>query len=82
MTETHSITQVIHLLKTGDENAANDLWQKCFPRLVKYARKKPEGVPRAIADEEDVALSAMKSFYKALGASEKASRNGFTHDNP
>jgi len=65
--ETHSITQVFHLLKTGDEDAANELWQKCFPRLVKYARKKLEGVPRAIADEEDVALSAMKSFYKALG---------------
>lgn len=42
------------------------LWKECFPCLVQHARKQLEGIPRAVDDEEDVALGAMKSFCKAL----------------
>lgn len=67
LSENHSVTQVFQLLKAGDEEAANRLWRECFPRLVQHARKKLDGIPRAMADEEDVALSALKSFCKAMG---------------
>lgn len=53
-------------LKTGDAQAAQRLWETYFQRMVQLARQRLEGAPRRVADEEDVALSAFKSF--CLGA--------------
>jgi DNA-directed RNA polymerase specialized sigma24 family protein len=49
-------------LKAGDELAAQRLWESYFQQMVQLARRKLVGAPRAIADEEDVALSAFNSF--------------------
>lgn len=57
-----SVTQWIAQLKAGEPDAAQRLWESYFHRMVDLARKKLEGAPRAAADEEDVALSAFKSF--------------------
>jgi DNA-directed RNA polymerase specialized sigma24 family protein len=57
-----SVTTWIDGLKAGDEGAAHDLWQRYFRRLVGLARKILQDSPRRAADEEDVALSAFKSF--------------------
>lgn len=57
-----SVTLWISQLKAGDPEAAQRLWESYFHRMVDLARKKLEGAPRAAADEEDVALSAFKSF--------------------
>ncbi|MFN8705174.1 MAG: ECF-type sigma factor, partial [Planctomyces sp.] len=57
-----SITFWINQLKTGDVEAAQRLWELYFLRMVELARRKLEGVPKAVADEEDVALSAFRSF--------------------
>jgi RNA polymerase sigma factor (sigma-70 family) len=46
--------------------AFEKLWQNYFPRLVNLARTRLRGVPRASADEEDVALSALNSFIKGF----------------
>jgi DNA-directed RNA polymerase specialized sigma24 family protein len=59
-----SVTQWIGRLKTGDQAAAQKLWQSYFERLVALARKKLHGTPRRAADEEDVALSAFDSFCR------------------
>lgn len=64
-----TVTQWIDQLKTGDAQAAQRLWESYFQEMVEVARRKLRGAPRAMADEEDVALSAFKSF--CLGA-----RNG------
>ena len=59
------ITAWIESAGQGDELAAYRLWQHCFPRLLRYATKKlPDRLRRAM-DEEDVALSALKSFFSA-----------------
>jgi DNA-directed RNA polymerase specialized sigma24 family protein len=42
--------------------AARKLWESYFHRLVELARKRLRALPRAAADEEDVALSAFDSF--------------------
>jgi DNA-directed RNA polymerase specialized sigma24 family protein len=60
-----SITHWITEVKDGKSAAARDLWQRCFPRLVRLAREHMRGVPQGMADEEDVALSAMDSFCRA-----------------
>jgi DNA-directed RNA polymerase specialized sigma24 family protein len=59
------VTAWIQSLETGDEEATSQLWSYCFPRLLRYTGKKlPEHLRRAL-DEEDVALSAFKSFCLA-----------------
>jgi len=61
-----TVSQWIGQLKSGDEQAAQRLWESYFQEMVEVARHKLRGAPRAMADEEDVALSAFKSF--CLGA--------------
>jgi len=72
-TDDSSITQAVTVwidgVKAGDSLAAQQLWELYFGRMVELARRKLEGAGRAVADEEDVAISAFKSF--CLGA-----RNG------
>src|SRR5262249_33841403 len=51
-------------LKDGDPQAAQQLWNTYFVRMVKVARCKLHGAPAGMADEEDVALSAFKSFCR------------------
>ena len=51
-------------LKDGDPGAAQQLWDTYFLRMVKAARCKLHGARGRMADEEDVALSAFKSFCR------------------
>lgn len=57
-----SITRWIGQLKSGDADAAQQLWNVYFTRMVHLARHRLEAAPRRVADEEDVALSAFHSF--------------------
>jgi DNA-directed RNA polymerase specialized sigma24 family protein len=59
-----SITALVERLKGGDHEAARILWQRYYPRLVALARKKLQGAPRRVADEEDAALTAFDSFCR------------------
>jgi DNA-directed RNA polymerase specialized sigma24 family protein len=58
------VTSWIGQLKAGRRTVIQKLWESYFRRLVGLARKKLQGVPRQVADEEDVALSAFKSFCR------------------
>jgi DNA-directed RNA polymerase specialized sigma24 family protein len=60
-----SVTVWIARLKAGEDAAAEHLWEGYFRRLVGLARHRLRGLPRAAADEEDVALSAFDSFCRA-----------------
>src|SRR4051812_22770710 len=51
-------------LKDGDPQAAEQLWNTYFLRMVKVARARLHGAASRMADEEDVALSAFKSFCR------------------
>jgi DNA-directed RNA polymerase specialized sigma24 family protein len=53
-------------LRAGDPVAARELWDRYFDRMVAMARKKLRGLPGRASDEEDVALSAFKSFCRAV----------------
>ncbi len=57
-----SISCWLHPLREGDEVAAEMLWKQYFPRLVHLARERLSARTRQAVDEEDVALSAFKSF--------------------
>ena len=66
MSGADNVTQWIANLSDGDDRAAEFLWEKYFAKLVRFARKKLEYMPRREADEEDVALSAMHSFCQGM----------------
>lgn len=57
-----SVTIWIESLRAGDADAAQHLWRRYFEALVGLARARLRGAPRAVADEEDAALSAFDSF--------------------
>ncbi len=57
-----SVSQWIDGLKAGDEAATARLWQRYYRRLVGLARKKLGDSSRRVADEDDVVVSAFRSF--------------------
>jgi DNA-directed RNA polymerase specialized sigma24 family protein len=59
-----SVTVWIKSLKAGDAEAAQKLWRRYFESLVHLARGRLRGAPKAMADEEDVALNAFDSFFR------------------
>ena len=61
-----SVTALIEHLRAGDHEAAQPLWERYYPRLVGLARERLRGTPRRVADEEDVALSALDSFCRGV----------------
>jgi DNA-directed RNA polymerase specialized sigma24 family protein len=65
---TGDITQWLGRLARGDQSAAQAVWERYFEKLVRLARRHLGNAPRTLADEEDVALSAMRSFYRGMAA--------------
>ena len=60
-----SLTQWLDRFKAGDEQAVKQIWNSCFNRMVKLAKNKLRNGKLRVADEEDMAISAFKSFCKA-----------------
>lgn len=66
MPQETSPTLWLRQLQQGDRAAVGRLWNAYYGKLVVLARRKLEGRTRLVADEEDVALSAFKSFCRGL----------------
>lgn len=69
MNSDKSVTMWLRELEKGDAQAAQQLWERYYTRLVALAKKKLGGAPRRAADEEDVVISAFESFCR--GAEEQ-----------
>lgn len=62
-----SVSQWIANLQDNEDSIAHqEIWQRYFSRLVALARAKLGNSPRGAEDEEDVALSALDSFFGGL----------------
>ena len=66
MPNNDSISRWIQEVKSGKKDAEHDLWNRCFPVLVRRANRRLRGIRRAVEDEEDVAAKALKSFFSAI----------------
>ena len=64
MTASERITPWLSKLRQGDPEAAQQIWDRYFTRLVTLARKKLRGQRFGIADEEDVAVSAIDNLCR------------------
>ncbi|MEM9656818.1 MAG: ECF-type sigma factor [Planctomycetota bacterium] len=64
-----SVTHWLRQLATEDDSLAQQrLWNRYFSRLAGLARARLTGAPQRDADEEDVVLSAMDSFFRGARA--------------
>ena len=70
-----SVTVWISQLKGGDEEAAQQIWERYCQRLVQLAAAKYRGIPRRVADEEDMVLAAFNSLYRGVEAGRFAKLN-------
>jgi len=70
------ISDLLRRVEAGDQQASTELWNACFPRLLNYCRGKMPPSMRRVLDEEDVALSAFKSFCIGVGEGEFADIRG------
>lgn len=66
MTKDCSVPELLAATRQGDATAPDRLFDRYFPKLVTVARGHLAGMPSSAADEEDVALSVMNSFFEAL----------------
>lgn len=64
MPENEPVSCWIELVKSGDETATAEVWNNFYARLIGLARRKLQGAPRRVADEEDVVLSAFETFFR------------------
>jgi len=60
-----SITRWIEGVKQGDDAAIQEIWNRYYDKLIRFAQRKLEGCAKRVADEDDVLLSAFKSFCAA-----------------
>jgi RNA polymerase sigma factor (sigma-70 family) len=65
MSSDGSITHWIREIQDGNQQVAQELWERYFARLVQLARMELRGAKRQMADEEDVAISVFDSFCRA-----------------
>jgi DNA-directed RNA polymerase specialized sigma24 family protein len=56
------------MLKAGEPDAAQHLWQRYYRSLITLVRNKLADLPKRASDEEDVVLSAFHSFCQAVDA--------------
>jgi RNA polymerase sigma factor (sigma-70 family) len=68
MLEDDAVTCWIDDLKRGSSLAQERLFERYFVRAVRLANRKLGATRRREADEEDIALSAMKSFFAGVDA--------------
>jgi RNA polymerase sigma factor (sigma-70 family) len=61
----YSTTHWVQQLKAGNRQAAQELWERYYGRLVALARKKLNHRAVNFVDEDDIAQSAFASFYRA-----------------
>jgi DNA-directed RNA polymerase specialized sigma24 family protein len=60
----HSVTQWLAELKAGDSYATQMVYERYVGQLIRLVGKKLRYLPRGIVDEEDIAQSALKSFWR------------------
>ena len=63
-----SVSTWIAGLKAGDAEAAQLLWNRFAFRLTELAKRKLEGAPKTIVDEEDIAQSVFQSVCRGAAA--------------
>ena len=62
---TSTVIRWMQQVQAGDDEAAEQIWNDYYRRLMGLARLKLGGSPRRVGDEEDVVVNAFDSFFRA-----------------
>ncbi|MFP6753890.1 MAG: sigma-70 family RNA polymerase sigma factor [Pirellulaceae bacterium] len=62
---TSTVVRWMEQVQAGDDEAAEQIWNDYYRRLMGLARLKLGGSPRRVGDEEDVVVNAFDSFFRA-----------------
>jgi RNA polymerase sigma factor (sigma-70 family) len=65
---TNSLADLLNAAQAAEEDAFADLWRRYYPELTRFAEQRMVklGLPRRVDDGEDVAASALGSFFRAV----------------
>lgn len=66
--EASDVTGIIQRVRSGDEAAAQELWNRYSDQIVEVARRSLKDSSRRVQDEEDVAVIAFKSLLAGITA--------------
>jgi hypothetical protein len=64
--EDGSITQWLQQLRSGESDAAREIWNRFYPRIVRFAELNLQNNADHAVDGEDVAQSAFRTVYLAV----------------
>ncbi len=67
-----SVSGMLRRVSAGDDQAADELWKLCFPRIVAIAQRSLNHLAYRHADAEDAAQSAFISFWRKLALGSQA----------
>ncbi len=73
--DNHSVSRLIERLKSDKPDAANEIWQLYFQRLLPVARSKLATVRDPSIDEEDILVSVFDRFFRAASEGRFAKLN-------
>lgn len=59
-----SITKMFRQFREGDRSAAQQLWERFFPRLLRLAAKTLNGRPQRVADADDALQNSFFRFFR------------------
>ncbi len=62
---TNTVVLWMQQVQAGNDEAAEQIWNDYYRRLMGLARLKLGGSPRRVGDEEDVVVNAFDSFFRA-----------------
>jgi RNA polymerase sigma factor (sigma-70 family) len=62
---TSTVVRWMEQVQAGDDEAAEQIWNDYYRRLMGLARLKLGGSPRRVGDEDDVVVNAFDSFFRA-----------------
>ena len=66
MVESEQVSNLLPKVAEGDDQAVEVLWNRYFESLVRIASRKLEGMAQREVSDEDVALSALMSFFDGM----------------
>lgn len=64
MSTEDSVSRWIDEIRLGKDELAGAIWERYFPQLVRVARQRLSSRQDLVADEEDIALSVLDSFFE------------------
>jgi DNA-directed RNA polymerase specialized sigma24 family protein len=64
MSTEDSVSRWIDEIRLGKDELAGAIWERYFPQLVRVARHRLNCRQDPVADEEDIALSVLESFFE------------------